>query len=112
MLKKQYLQVSSLVFVALIIIVFLALYDSFFVETVVSQDFVEFDNAQIEKMDINTASIKDLCEVDGIGEKTAEKIIFRRQELGSFSAFEQLDEIDGIGNSTIERIMEMFYIDN
>ncbi len=45
------------------------------------------------KVDINTASISELCTVSGIGEKTALRIIEHRVMLGGFVALEQLSDI-------------------
>ena len=55
------------------------------------------------KVDLNTATLEELCMVPGIGEKIAGDIISWRSENGSFGSFDQLvDEIDGIGKNNIE----------
>lgn len=60
------------------------------------------------KLNINTATKEDLMKVDGIGEKTAEKIIEKREQLGSFSVMEQVSEVKGIGEKTIDELKKMF----
>jgi len=41
----------------------------------------------------------------GIGEKTAEKIINKRNELGRFNSVEDLMLVLGIGNKTLEKLL-------
>ena len=40
----------------------------------------------------------------GIGEKTAEKIIIKRNELGRFNSIEDIMLAPGIGSKTFEKI--------
>ena len=56
------------------------------------------------KVDINTAGIEELKSLPGIGEKTAEKIINKRNELGSFNSVEDLMLVPGIGSKTLEKL--------
>ena len=57
------------------------------------------------KVDINTAGIEDLKLLPRIVEKTAEKIINKRNELGSFNSVEDLKLIPGIGSKTLEKLL-------
>ena len=57
------------------------------------------------KVDINTAGIEELKSLPGIGEKTAEKIINKRNESGSFSSVEDLMLVPGIGSKTLEKLL-------
>ena len=57
------------------------------------------------KVDINTAGIEELKSLPGIGEKTAEKIINKRNELGSFNSVEDLMLVPGIGSKTLEKLL-------
>ena len=54
------------------------------------------------KIDLNTATVDDLMQVDGIGEKTAEKIIAYRTEIGKFTFIEQLLDVEGVGDKKLE----------
>lgn len=54
------------------------------------------------KIDLNTATVDDLMQVDGIGEKTAEKIIAYRNEIGRYTFIEQLLDVEGIGDKKLE----------
>ena len=56
------------------------------------------------KVDINTAEMEELKSLPGIGEKTAEKIINKRNELGAFSLLEDLILVHGIGQKTFEKL--------
>ena len=57
------------------------------------------------KVDINTAGIEELKSLPGIGEKTAEKIINKRNKLGSFNSVEDLMLVPGIGSKTLEKLL-------
>ncbi len=55
-------------------------------------------------VNINTATIDELCKLPGIGEKTAEKIIEYREELDGFDTIEELKNVEGIGESKFNKI--------
>ncbi len=56
-----------------------------------------------KKIDVNSADLKDLMAVPGIGPRFAEKIISRRQALGRFSSIRELTGIQGIGKKKLAR---------
>ena len=56
------------------------------------------------KIDLNSATVEDLVQVDGIGEKTAEKIIAYRTEHGAFKSVDDLLNISGIGEKKLEQM--------
>ena len=58
-----------------------------------------------EKVNINTASKEELMQIEGIGEKTAEKIIEYR-EKNKFTDIEELKEVKGIGDKKFEKIKD------
>lgn len=62
------------------------------------------DNSQLDKVNINTATILELQLIDGIGEKKAADIISYRNSNGGFTHIEQLLEIKGIGEKTFKKI--------
>lgn len=58
-----------------------------------------------DKVNINTASVGELCLLPGVGEVTAQKIIDWRKTNGNFTSIEEfVDEIDGIGENNIENM--------
>lgn len=67
------------------------------------------DDNENDKININTASVDELTELQGIGEKTAEKIIeYRRQN--KFNNIEEIMEVKGIGESKFENIKDKIAI--
>ena len=77
-----------------------------------NEDVVDFyaglDKKDIEfagKVDINTAGIEVLKSLPRIGEKTAEIIINKRNELGRFNSVEDLMLVPGIGSKTLEKLL-------
>jgi competence ComEA-like helix-hairpin-helix protein len=55
-------------------------------------------------INLNTASEKDLVNLPGIGEKTAQKIIEYRKQIKKFTSINQLLNVKGIGNSKLNKI--------
>lgn len=55
-------------------------------------------------ININTASLEQLQEIDGIGEGKAKKIIEYREEHGKFTSIEDIMNVDGIGEKLYEAI--------
>lgn len=58
------------------------------------------------RISINTADVQELCRLEGIGEKTARKIIEYRNEHGLFSRTEDLMRVSGIGEKKYEKLKE------
>lgn len=58
------------------------------------------------KININTASLTELCTLPGIGEITANAIIEYRTTNGAIDSPEQLMEIKGIGLKKLEGIID------
>ncbi len=59
-----------------------------------------------EKININTASAKELAQLQKVGPKYAVRIIEHRQKYGPFKLTEELMEIPGIGPRTFDRIKD------
>lgn len=56
-----------------------------------------------KKIDINTADVKTLTLVKGIGEKKARSIIDYRKKHGSFKKVDELINIKGIGEKNLKK---------
>lgn len=53
-------------------------------------------------ININTAGVESLAQLDGVGEKKAQAILAWRDANGEFVSVDQLAEVRGIGEATIE----------
>jgi len=56
-----------------------------------------------DKININTASAKELQKLDGVGHAVAERIVHYREEHGPFKRGEDLRKVEGIGAGLWER---------
>lgn len=59
---------------------------------------------QAGPVNLNSATVEQLDSLDGIGPKTAQKIIEYRESHGGFSSTDELMEVPGIGAAKYERI--------
>lgn len=94
---------------------------------VVVRDRVAVDSSQVSKNDansvsrpqkerkpskkvnlpvhVNTASLDELCALNGVGPKLAEKILEVRNALGAFKNAEDLQKVPGIGKKKMEKLL-------
>lgn len=56
------------------------------------------------KVNINSATAEQLVEIPGVGESTANRIIEKRKELGSFKSLDDLLQVKGIGEKKLEKM--------
>lgn len=59
-----------------------------------------------ERININTASAKELAELESVGPKYAVRIIEHRHKYGPFKLTEELMDVPGIGLRTFDRIKD------
>lgn len=59
-----------------------------------------------EVIDVNTADVRDLQRLPGIGEKRAEDIAAWREEHGPFQTVDELIQVPGIGPVILENLRE------
>ncbi len=63
-------------------------------------------------LDLNTASVEELCLLPGIGESIAAEIVEYRRKIGKFVDRNQLLAVKGIGEVTLSRISEHLCIED
>lgn len=73
---------------------------------VVHGELLQNDDTGERKININTADVEELTELTGIGETRARAIIAWREENGGFSSPEDLKNIEGIADKTYEKIKD------
>ena len=56
------------------------------------------------KLNINSAAPEELEELDGIGEIIAQNIVNYRESHGKFSSISELKKVEGIGDKTLDKI--------
>ena len=64
------------------------------------------DEQNGDKININTASVRLLTTLDGIGEKLAERIVEYRREHGNFETIQDIMKVNGIGESLFNKIKD------
>ena len=70
------------------------------------------NKAEKEKIDINSAGVKELTKIPFVGKATAEKIIRLRKKLGGFKKPEDLLKVKGIGRKKLEKIKSFIKLNN
>lgn len=58
--------------------------------------------ADLQKVNLNTASLEELMTLDGIGQKVAERILSFREKNGPFQKPEDLMMVKGVGEKIFE----------
>ena len=61
-------------------------------------------------IDLNAATLEELCTLKGIGPVKAQAILDYRDSYGGFVCVEELLEVKGIGESTYRNIKDYLYI--
>ena len=62
------------------------------------------------KVNINTASAKELATLEGVGAKVAERIVVYREAHGPFKKPEDLRKVEGVGKGLLERNRERIVV--
>jgi competence protein ComEA len=75
----------------------------------ISENWPKKERKQTKKVNlpvhINTASLDELCALNGVGPKLAEKILEVRNALGGFKKAEDLQKVPGIGKKKLEKLL-------
>lgn len=64
------------------------------------------EGQETDKININTASAKELSQLQNVGPKYAVRIVEHRQKYGPFKLTEELMDVPGIGLRTFARIKD------
>ncbi len=60
--------------------------------------------------DINTVTKEQLCQIPGVGDKTAQKILDYRDIITQYYDISELTEINGIGAKKLETLKKYLYV--
>ena len=69
-----------------------------------SQNSTEFP------IDVNKATVAQLCSIDGVGDYLAKNIIAYREKAGVITSLDMLINADGIGKKTLEKLKPYLYV--
>ena len=67
--------------------------------------------AEVQKININTASAEELAQLTGIGPSHATKIVAYREKNGPFKMPEDLMQVSGIGQKTFDTNQELIIVE-
>jgi competence protein ComEA len=62
--------------------------------------------APTSKVNINTATVSQLTELPGVGEKLAARIVEFRQKQGPFKSTQELMNVKGIGEKNLQKLQQ------
>ena len=63
-----------------------------------------------DRIDLNAATVEQLCTLKGIGPAKAQAILDYRDAYGGFVCVKEIMEVKGIGESTFAKIKDYLYI--
>jgi competence protein ComEA len=63
-------------------------------------------------LDLNGASVEDLCLIPGIGESLAQEIVAYRERRRGFQSVEELKNVKGIGSKKLSSLKNFFIVKN
>jgi competence ComEA-like helix-hairpin-helix protein len=61
-------------------------------------------------VDLNAATLDELCQVPGVGRTRAQRILERRTARGRFASVDDLGAVKGIGGKTLEQLRPHFRV--
>jgi len=76
-----------------------------------ASEAVKMASIDVATINVNTATVKELQSLPGIGQVTAERIIEYRTDHGPFAAVDDLAKVKGIGKKSLEKIRELVAVE-
>lgn len=76
-------------------------------EPAVSSELTASSEPDTAPIDLNTATLEELCTLPGIGEVLAGRILDYREAAGGFLQPEELMNVSGIGEKTYEKLKDL-----
>lgn len=97
---KEEKMLNRKVIVAVVMVVFVGLISA-----------LNVSSAEVQKININTASAEELAQLKGIGPSHAAKIVAYREKNGLFKVPEDLMQVSGIGQKTIDANQDVIIVE-
>ncbi len=72
---------------------------------------IQVTAADVEKININTATAEELMHLKGVGPKYSAAIIAYREKYGPFKTPQDLMQVSGIGQKTFEKNQEIIIVE-
>lgn len=109
MKRSESIQIAVMISVVVFFILILVGYRYFAAQNVTvfnitSENIVVAEEYVENKVNINLADLDELVSVNGIGEKTAQRIIDYRISNGYFSSVYELTKVDGFSDASVKKI--------
>jgi comEA protein len=95
---------------AIIILVFVCAASLSFAQGVSKADAGKAIAQVASKININKATVEQLMEIKGIGESYAKRIVEYRDKNGPFKKIEDITQVQGIGEKTFEKIKDLITV--
>lgn len=73
----------------------------------VSKESAKAQQAQMQKINLNTATAEQLSSLPGVGAKKAQAIVEYRTKMGKFKSVEDLTKVKGIGDKMLAKLRDL-----
>lgn len=105
--KHELLLIAAALFISAVTILYSIFdspkYNSLEAVPITTAKAIETTAAPSDKINLNTADVSQLMQLEGIGEKKAQAIIEHREKNGRFRVPEELTDVSGIGEGILEK---------
>ena len=64
----------------------------------------KMESVKFEKLDLNTATMKQLTSIKGLGTKKVASILKYREKIGAFTSVDDLLKVKGIGEKLLSKV--------